>query len=373
MTDWDGLARPSLRGLERYDPGASRDELKARARAGRAGAAELERGSVRAAAGGAGRRRGGAAAARRSTRSGRSPTSATRWPAGWACRRRSVIPAHGAQALIGTIAAAFVDPGTRVVIPQADLRPLRAGVGRRRRAGDAGRPAHGLAIDLDARGGGGARAAARGWSGCAIPTTRPATLIDARPLVGVPGRAAGRLRRRRRRGLHGLRRPGRCGPTGWPTSRDGRPVIVIRSFSKIFGLAGLRLGYAVADPARRPAARHRPGAVQRQPGRAGRRPRGRGRARLRRRAPGARWPRRARCCASELDGGRHPHATPRTPTSCWSSWASTTGRCATALLRRGRADPRRRRVRAARIRAGDGGAAAGDAAGGGGDRGRAGR
>ena len=29
----------------------------------------------------------------------------------------------------------------------------------------------------------------------------------------------------------------------------GRPVIVIRSFSKIFGLAGLRLGYAVADAA----------------------------------------------------------------------------------------------------------------------------
>ncbi len=30
--------------------------------------------------------------------------------------------------------------------------------------------------------------------------------------------------------------------------RDGRPVIVIRSFSKIFGLAGLRLGYGVSDP-----------------------------------------------------------------------------------------------------------------------------
>ena len=29
---------------------------------------------------------------------------------------------------------------------------------------------------------------------------------------------------------------------------EGRPVIVIRSFSKLFGLAGLRLGYAVADP-----------------------------------------------------------------------------------------------------------------------------
>ena len=33
MTDWDALARPSLRGLERYDPGASRDELKAAATA----------------------------------------------------------------------------------------------------------------------------------------------------------------------------------------------------------------------------------------------------------------------------------------------------------------------------------------------------
>ena len=30
---------------------------------------------------------------------------------------------------------------------------------------------------------------------------------------------------------------------------EGRPVIVIRSFSKVFGLAGLRLGYAIADPA----------------------------------------------------------------------------------------------------------------------------
>ena len=30
---------------------------------------------------------------------------------------------------------------------------------------------------------------------------------------------------------------------------DGRPVVILRTFSKIFGLAGLRLGYAVADPA----------------------------------------------------------------------------------------------------------------------------
>jgi histidinol-phosphate aminotransferase len=30
---------------------------------------------------------------------------------------------------------------------------------------------------------------------------------------------------------------------------DGRRVIVLRTFSKIFGLAGLRLGYLLADPA----------------------------------------------------------------------------------------------------------------------------
>ena len=45
---------------------------------------------------------------------------------------------------------------------------------------------------------------------------------------------------------------------------DGRPVIVIRSFSKIFGLAGLRLGFAISDPGGRAAARPRAGAVQRQ-------------------------------------------------------------------------------------------------------------
>ena len=30
---------------------------------------------------------------------------------------------------------------------------------------------------------------------------------------------------------------------------EGRPVVVLRSFSKSFGLAGLRLGVAIADPA----------------------------------------------------------------------------------------------------------------------------
>ena len=68
---------------------------------------------------------------------------------------------------------------------------------------------------------------ARGWCGCAIPTTRPATLIDAGRLARVPGSAARRLRGRRRRGVHGLRRPEPARAAGRPTCADGRPVIVM--------------------------------------------------------------------------------------------------------------------------------------------------
>ena len=37
-------------------------------------------------------------------------------------------------------------------------------------------------------------------------------------------------------------------PDGLQYVRDGRRVVVLRTFSKIFGLAGLRVGYGVADP-----------------------------------------------------------------------------------------------------------------------------
>ena len=36
--------------------------------------------------------------------------------------------------------------------------------------------------------------------------------------------------------------------TVWTTSRQGRNVIVLRTFSKIYGLAGLRIGYGLAAP-----------------------------------------------------------------------------------------------------------------------------
>ena len=199
----------------------------------------------------------------------------------------------------------MVDPGARR--PVAD-RGDRHGLRRSRHAASSSRRlTYGLYAQVCAAAGARGRRASTRRPGsrstsdavaAAAPRAARADRLDLRP--EQPDRrpdraaAAGRrsstrcptgLHRRCRRGLHGLRRPGACAPTGRPTSRDGRPVIVIRSFSKIFGLAGLRLGYARRRPAGRPPARRRAGAVQRQPRRAGRRPRRRRRARLRRAAP----------------------------------------------------------------------------------------
>ena len=61
-------------------------------------------------------------------------------------------------------------------------------------------------------------------------------------------RAAGRARRRRP-GVLRVRRPARTTPTPSPsTSSAGRNVVVLRTFSKLYGLAGLRVGYAVGPP-----------------------------------------------------------------------------------------------------------------------------
>ena len=85
-----------------------------------------------------------------------------------------VIPAHGAQALIGDDRArSSSSPARRVVIPQltyglyAQVSAAAGGASPGSTAGD------GLAIDLEAVAEAAGRAA-RGWSGCAIPTTPPA-------------------------------------------------------------------------------------------------------------------------------------------------------------------------------------------------------
>ena len=244
MIDWDALARPTLRGLVRYDPGASRDSLRQEHHL-----AQLEplnwnedrfeppREVLEAAAA--------------------DVYNAALYPerlfadfrdglAQWlevptAC----VTPAHGAQALISSIAQVFIGEGTRVVAPNltyglyASVSAAAGGIVTRV-------PPAGLAIDL------GAVAEAAGATRARLvwicdPNNPTGTLI-------APADWATFL----------ARVPDDCiviadeayidfaDPDVRVRREDdvlaGRPVIVIRSCSKIFGLAGLRLGYAISDP-----------------------------------------------------------------------------------------------------------------------------
>ncbi len=116
MTDWEALARPSLQGLERYDPGPSRDQMKERH-----GLAELEPLNwnedlfgppPEALEAAAAELRKVAYYPERAYADFRDAVAAQ-----MGLPAASIIPAHGVQSLIGTIATAFVDAGTSVVTP----------------------------------------------------------------------------------------------------------------------------------------------------------------------------------------------------------------------------------------------------------------
>jgi histidinol-phosphate aminotransferase len=243
--DWAQLARPSLAGIEPYDPGESRDELKARH-----GLADLAPLNWNEDLFGPPQHVLDAAAAE-VARAALYPEAAysdfRAAVADWigvpaAC----VVPAHGAQSLIGAVAAVFVDPGTAVVIPQPTYG-LYAQICAAGGAAITRVPADGLRFDLGA-----IAAAARARS------ARMVWLCD-------PNNPTGLLIGRAEWSEFLAQLPDRCvavvdeayGDFSDPEVRarrerdvvEGRPVIVIRSFSKVFGLAGLRLGYAVCDPA----------------------------------------------------------------------------------------------------------------------------
>jgi histidinol-phosphate aminotransferase len=155
-----------------------------------------------------------------------------------------IVPAHGSLALIGIVATALLGRGEHVVAPAltyglyAQISATRGGTVHRV-------PMRGLAVDLEALAETARSVDARIiWicdpnnpTGSALETGDWAAFLEALPerCVAVVDEAY----------VDFVPPDSRV-----PRQRDveeGRRVIVLRSFSKLFGLAGLRLGYAIVD------------------------------------------------------------------------------------------------------------------------------
>jgi histidinol-phosphate aminotransferase len=158
-------------------------------------------------------------------------------------RPEEVVPGHGIQALVTTLAAVFVTPGTPVVVP----RPTYGLYGQVLRAAGASVrqvPLAGYRLDLEAI----AREAAETEARLAVvcdPNNPTGAHVDRNEweafLDALPDGCVAVVDEAYREYADPERRVVREGDVV-----EGRPVILLRTFSKIFGLAGLRLGYAVA-------------------------------------------------------------------------------------------------------------------------------
>jgi histidinol-phosphate aminotransferase len=243
-TDWSRIARPSLAGIEPYDPGETRDEVK-----DRLGLADLvplnwnedlfgpPQHVLDAAA---------AEVAQAPLYPERAYADFRAAVAEWiGVPAASIVPAHGAQALISAVTQVFVDPGTPVVIPQPTYglyaQVAAAGGGIVHRV-----PTDGLTLDLEAIAAAAAEHAARLVWLC-DPNNPTGLLIDRAAWAAFLDRLPDGCAAIVDEAYIDFSDPG-VRVRREQDVLDGRPVVCIRSFSKVFGLAGLRLGYAVCDP-----------------------------------------------------------------------------------------------------------------------------
>jgi histidinol-phosphate aminotransferase len=243
VTDWADLVRPSVHGLHAYDPGPSVDELRLRYGCevvrlnrnedlfppfpGVQEAVEAELANVWM-------------YPEESYRDFRKAAAA--WVGTTPDR---IVPAHGTQALIGTLAGLLIDPGDAVVVSQPTYG-LYAQVSATRGAAVHRVPLRDLRVDL-----------------AALAAT--ALEVHARVVwICDPNNPTGSLARPDEWRLFLDALPDGCVVVAdeayadyvEPASRlgreydveAGRRMVVLRTLSKLFGLAGLRLGYAIADP-----------------------------------------------------------------------------------------------------------------------------
>ena len=246
MTDWSGFVRPSLLGLEPYRPGASVEELKEKygldeivklnwneglegpfPAVEAAVVAELERAWIYPA----------------------EPYSGLRESlAAWlGTTPERIVPAHGIQALIATVVHAFLQPGD-VVVQTTPTYGLYATTSAAAGATVVEVPNRDFRHDVDAL-----ATAAREHEARLVwlcdPNNPTGALVTReeweRLLSGIPDRCTVVVDEAYVEYVDPEVRLDRV--------RDveaGLPIVVMRTFSKIFGLAGLRLGYAIVDEPR---------------------------------------------------------------------------------------------------------------------------
>ena len=242
MTDWARFVRPSLLGLRPYDPGASLSELRALY-----GVDELVKLNWNEGLEGPfpGVREAVAEELERTWMYPEQAYSDLREAvAAWiGVPPEEIVPSHGIQAQIATVAHAFLEPGDTVVVPV---------------------PTYGLYAQVSAAAGARVeRVPAEGFERSLAPLAEAAARTGAR-LVWLcdPNNPTGALAPREEWEDFLDALPERCAVAvdgayfeyadpdlRTPRVQDvqaGRPVILLRTFSKIFGLAGLRLGYAIA-------------------------------------------------------------------------------------------------------------------------------
>lgn len=242
MADLRSLVRPALASAVAYDPGDSIEELESRYGVGRlhklnwnedlfgllpgveeAVAAELSRASL-------------------------YPEQAfsdfRRLVSAWTGAAGSmVVPAHGIQALVLSTAAVFLEPGDRVVLPKPSYGLYRQAC-RAAGAQLVEVPTRDYRLDLEEM-----TAAAEGAklvfvcdpnnpTGDALSPEEWAGLLETLPegCLAVADEAYADY-------MEPSARPDRAADVA-----AGRRVVVLRTFSKLFGIAGLRLGYALVHP-----------------------------------------------------------------------------------------------------------------------------
>jgi histidinol-phosphate aminotransferase len=243
VTDWARFVRPTLHGLQPYDPGPRMPELEQR----------LGRAPVRL------NRNEDLFAPFPGMREAVEQELASVWmypeesydELRAAVARRigttadRIVPAHGSQALIGTLAGLFLDPGDAAVTSQPTYG-LYAKASAARGASAHLVPLRDLRVDFEALAA--TAAAVRAKVVWVCDPNNPTGSLSERGewqafLDALPEACVAIVDEAYADYVDPARRLGR--------ERDveaGRPVVVLRTLSKLFGIAGLRLGYAIADP-----------------------------------------------------------------------------------------------------------------------------